>query len=94
MEQAARLVAARGRAYLVKHKTRRALQVQVFSKDLIELDLLCLVFGGNHYHHLAGRVWMLQRKVDIKRLAEMVEPYLQENPDHGLQILYQPPPQT
>jgi len=89
MERAAKLVADRGRAYLVKRKARRVPQVQLFSKNLVELDLLCLVFGGNHYHHLSGRTWMLQRKVDVRRLAEIVRPFLQEG--HHLQDLYQPP---
>lgn len=91
VERASKLVVARGRAYLVKRKTRSVPQVHLFSKDLIELDLLCLVFGGNHYYHLTGRTWMLQRRVDVLRLAEMVKPFLQENPNHGLKDLYQPP---
>jgi hypothetical protein len=87
VERATKIIAERGRAYIQRNKYR---VVHVFSQSLTELDTLRQAYGGNYYPHGVGYTWMLQRRVDIMRLATAVKPHLQE--DHGLEALYQPLP--
>ena len=60
-------------AYLYK---QRYPQVSVFTKYLTEAHCLEEEFGGNHYVHGTGFVWVLAQRNDVATFHEKMKPYL------------------
>lgn len=63
--RASQIVATRGRVYVARG---RYVLIQVFTNELIEIDLLERCFAGRHYKHRSGYVWQLHRRVDVRQL--------------------------
>ncbi len=83
-EEAARLVATKGRAY----QRGNYLTVRVYARYQMELYKLVDVYGGGIYkHRRTGYVWALGKKANIRRLAREARQYLPR--DHKLGLLYQ-----
>jgi len=84
-EEAARLVAAKGRAY----KYKNYITVRVYARFQMDLYKLVDVYGGGiTKHKRSGYVWALGKAGNIRRLAREARQYLPE--DHKLSLLYQP----
>jgi hypothetical protein len=71
--RASAVVEDRGRVYVVQEKYR---SIHVFSRDVVELDLLERAFGGRHYPHGTGYTWMLGEVNALKKVAEELLKYV------------------
>jgi hypothetical protein len=60
--RAARIIVERARVYPVRGKYR---SLRVFSKNMLELELLRDVFGGNWYVHGTGYIWAAGKDDDV-----------------------------
>jgi len=70
-DTAQHILLSRGRGYLYK---QRYPQVVVFSKSLTDIDKLKAAYGGNHYKHNTGYVWMLTSKRELRLLLQTISP--------------------
>lgn len=67
IRHARKLILQRARAYKYSGKYVR---VQVFSKDVIDVEKLLTAFGGRKYRHHLGFLWLLAKKADVIDLYE------------------------
>ena len=68
--KAAAVVADRGRVYSTK---KGYASLVVFTKELMTLDLLERSFGGAHYVHRSGYIWVLSNRGLLKTLVADLE---------------------
>ncbi len=54
------------KARMYKHKKVRHYSIVVFTKNVVEIDCLQRTYGGNHYPHLAGFIWVLGKRKDLE----------------------------
>jgi hypothetical protein len=82
-DKAIELLVRRGHAY--KQKSCWSVVVTVFSKSLMELDLIRRHFGGYTYPHMVGYYWHSGNRAEQLTILEAVRPFLTEG--HDLQAL-------
>jgi hypothetical protein len=68
---AQQILLSRGRGYLYK---QRYPQVVVFSKSLVDIYKLKTFYGGNHYKHNSGYVWMITNKRELRLMLDSISP--------------------
>lgn len=78
------ILLAKGRGYLYR---QRYPQVIVFSRSLTDIDKLKAEYGGNHYKHNTGYVWVLCNRADLRSMLELIEPC---HSKHGFERLIEP----
>jgi len=61
----------RDRAKYYEYKGR--MQIHVFSKSSEELRILEAAFGGNHYRHGSGFVWIISKRKTIQTILDRLE---------------------
>ncbi len=66
------LILTKGRLY--RTKRCRHLSLVVFTKNVVEIDALKRAFGGNHYPHLVGWVWILGKREDLAEVGKALTP--------------------
>ena len=69
MGRATRVILTKGRVYIDKGKY---IQLRVFAKELVVLDMLTRSFGGNYYPHGSGYVWVVSKLSDLENIARQV----------------------
>ena len=67
LDKASRIVTARGKVYVDK---RGYIQLQIFSRNITELDLFVRIFSGNYYSHGSEFIWMVSRRTELEYLSE------------------------
>ena len=70
MQDAILTVAQQGRAYKVGPLR---ITLHVWSKDYTRLDTLKEVFGGNHYPHGSGSLWICSKRDVLREIWEAVK---------------------
>lgn len=91
---AKQIVLAKGRGYIYKRKYP---QVVVFTRLVTDADRLERAFGGHHYKHNTGIIWVLSSREGLRNMLkkvspersthffeDIIEPYLGEN--HGKEM--------
>ncbi len=73
LQDATLTVAERGRAYTTKDGR---VTVQVWAKDPLKLEAVKEVYGGNHYKHGSGSVWILSKQSALMDMWVKVRHYL------------------
>jgi hypothetical protein len=80
--KAALLIRDRSRFYVQKGKYG---QIQVFSTNLREVQLLRRTYTGNYYTHGVGWIWILSDARKLRGLYNLLLPYLPpEHPFHKI----------
>jgi hypothetical protein len=73
--KAAAVVAEKGRVYVTK---KGYVSLTLFTSDQMLLDLLERSFGGSHYKHRSGYVWVVSNRTSLASIsadiAEHVDP--------------------
>jgi hypothetical protein len=70
MQDAILTIAEQGRAYKVGGSR---ITLHVWNKDYTQLDALKEVFGGNHYPHGSGSLWICSKRDVLKEIWEAVK---------------------
>lgn len=74
--RAAQVIAERGRLY----KSRRGyVSLVVFSTEITTLDLLERCFGGGHYKHRAGYIWVASRRGILRTIISDLREHVPES---------------
>lgn len=68
---AKQLLLAKGRGYIYKRKYP---QVVVFTRFISDIDKLERMFGGHHYKHGTGMVWVLSDRARLKHMLKELAP--------------------
>jgi hypothetical protein len=80
LSSASAVLLKRGRGYFYKKKYP---QVMVYTKHRLEIDILERQFGGNHYIHRGGWVWLLSDRKGIRAMVEKMKPHLPVMEEYG-----------
>lgn len=76
VQTAKQILLERGRGYLNRGKYP---QIVVFTKSLTEIDKLEAVYGGNHYKHNTGYIWVVSRRENINNILWLLSPNVSAN---------------
>lgn len=68
---AKQIVLAKGRGYIYKRKYP---QVVVFTRLVTDADRLERAFGGHHYRHGAGIIWVLSSRAGLRKMLSKIAP--------------------
>lgn len=60
----------RGRGYLYKG---RYPQIVVFTRAVLDVDKLESCYGGHHYRHKSGFIWLLSDRKSLRACLESLE---------------------
>lgn len=73
------ILLSRGRGYLYKGKYP---QVVVFTRAVLDVDKLEQEFGGHHYNHNTGYIWVLSNRYEQQRMLDVLG---STRSDHGFE---------
>jgi len=68
---AKQIVLAKGRGYIYKRKYP---QVVVFTRAVLDVDRLERAFGGHHYKHGTGIIWVLSSRAGLRSMLRKIAP--------------------